>query len=210
MGDLGKNGPLQRSLVEVKMPEAGPVVFPAYSETSVSVRAAELAKTVTTDHRLMQEVRSALVLGAARGGKVELPDDAALRSDIARAVLFGTRSTVRDGRVLLIPAQPWKASTTRQDAPLTTEHPAAGGTDADLEADTDSTEDDEQDENSTTDAPADGHPSGEDGEQAEGRSSGENDAPADDGHPSGATTQADRQRAARLAYVTRNRVGKKY
>lgn len=34
----GERGPLQRTLKEVKISEAGPVVWPAYQETSVSVR----------------------------------------------------------------------------------------------------------------------------------------------------------------------------
>jgi len=33
-----KNGPLQRTLKELKVPELGPVVFPAYAGTSVAVR----------------------------------------------------------------------------------------------------------------------------------------------------------------------------
>jgi HK97 family phage prohead protease len=36
-----KRGPLQRTIKEVKLMEAGPVVFPAYSQTSVGVRSAE-------------------------------------------------------------------------------------------------------------------------------------------------------------------------
>lgn len=40
----GKRGPLQRTLLEVKISEAGPVVWPAYQETSLSVRS-----TVTID-----------------------------------------------------------------------------------------------------------------------------------------------------------------
>ncbi|MFD8117088.1 phage major capsid protein [Streptomyces microflavus] len=36
--DAGERGPLQRTIKEVKLFEAGPVVFPAYPETSVGVR----------------------------------------------------------------------------------------------------------------------------------------------------------------------------
>lgn len=36
-----KRGPLQRTIKEVKMTEAGPVVFPAYTQTTVGVRSAE-------------------------------------------------------------------------------------------------------------------------------------------------------------------------
>ena len=41
----GERGPLQRTLKEVKISEAGPVVWPAYQQTSVGVR----SKTVTID-----------------------------------------------------------------------------------------------------------------------------------------------------------------
>lgn len=41
----GSRGPLQRTLREVKISEAGPVVWPAYQQTSVGVR----SKTVTID-----------------------------------------------------------------------------------------------------------------------------------------------------------------
>lgn len=37
-GDPSKKGPLQRTIKEVKLMEAGPVVFPAYPETTVGVR----------------------------------------------------------------------------------------------------------------------------------------------------------------------------
>lgn len=38
--DAGDRGPLNRELIEVRMPECGPVVFPAYQGTDVSVRSA--------------------------------------------------------------------------------------------------------------------------------------------------------------------------
>lgn len=41
----GDRGPLQRTLKEVKISEAGPVVWPAYAETSVGVR----SRTITID-----------------------------------------------------------------------------------------------------------------------------------------------------------------
>lgn len=39
--DAKKRGPLQRTIKEVKLMEAGPVVFPAYTQTSVGMRSAE-------------------------------------------------------------------------------------------------------------------------------------------------------------------------
>lgn len=44
--DPGKRGPLKRTIREVQLFEAGPVVFPAYAETSVGVR------SLTDDERL--------------------------------------------------------------------------------------------------------------------------------------------------------------
>lgn len=43
--DAGDRGPLQRTITEIKLFEAGPVVFPAYSSTSVGVR------SLTTEER---------------------------------------------------------------------------------------------------------------------------------------------------------------
>jgi HK97 family phage prohead protease len=48
-----KRGPLQRTIKEVKLMEAGPVVFPAYPQTSVGVR--------SNDENLTDEQRQALV-----------------------------------------------------------------------------------------------------------------------------------------------------
>lgn len=86
----GDRGPLERTLVELKVPEAGPVVFPAYAGTSVSVRAAGIADEVRTDGELRRGVLAALAAG--RGPTDGLPQDPELRREVARAVLFPTRS----------------------------------------------------------------------------------------------------------------------
>lgn len=51
---------LQRTLREVKCPELGPVVFPAYPDTSVSVRSRELA-SLFTDPQVRDELARILV-----------------------------------------------------------------------------------------------------------------------------------------------------
>jgi HK97 family phage prohead protease len=83
--DPGDRGPLERTLIELKMPELGPVVFPAYVGTSVSVRAAGIAATIQQDDELRREVRAALARARVSH---EAPDDPALRREVARAVLF--------------------------------------------------------------------------------------------------------------------------
>jgi len=88
--DPGDRGPLERTLIELKMPELGPVVFPAYVGTSVSVRAAGIAETIQRDDQLRREVRAALA--SARTSHDAPPEDPALRREVARAVLFPTTS----------------------------------------------------------------------------------------------------------------------
>lgn len=88
--DPGDRGPLERTLIELKMPELGPVVFPAYVGTSVSVRAAGIADTIQRDDELRREVRAALA--SSRTSHDAPPEDPALRREVARAVLFPTTS----------------------------------------------------------------------------------------------------------------------
>ena len=56
----GERGPLQRTLKEVKITEAGPVVWPAYAETSVGVRS-----TVTIDLGRLSDPRERKALAEA-------------------------------------------------------------------------------------------------------------------------------------------------
>lgn len=156
----GERGPLERTLIELKVPELGPVVFPAYEGTSVGVRAAGIAADIRDDGQLRHQVRSALAAGqvATEQRDTDVPDDPGLRREIARAVLFPEISV---------------------DAPPVG-HPSAT----------------EPGRGLTTDAPPTGHPS-----------STTEDAPLAVEHPS-PTDRAARRRYARLAYVTRNGVGK--
>jgi len=130
----GDRGPLERTLIEVKVPELGPVVFPAYVGTSVSVRAAGIAETIQNDDQLRREVRSALVAGRTSH---EAPDDPELRREVARAVLFPQAPSSApleeehpdedtEARQGLTDAPPegHPSTTEEEDAPLDTEHPS--------------------------------------------------------------------------------------
>lgn len=57
-----RGGVRLRTLNEVRCPEAGPVVFPAYAETSVGVRSSEIALALL-DPDIRVEVARALLLG---------------------------------------------------------------------------------------------------------------------------------------------------
>jgi HK97 family phage prohead protease len=88
----GERGPLMRTLVEVRLHELGPVVFPAYASTSVGVRAASLAAEIRSDGELCREVRAALARQAPKPPADDL-DDPATRREVARALLFGSPQT---------------------------------------------------------------------------------------------------------------------
>lgn len=79
-------GPLQRTLLELKVAELGPVVFPAYRETTVGVRARSIADCVSASDDFARQVRSSLAR-SARTTPDDL-DDPALRGEVARALLF--------------------------------------------------------------------------------------------------------------------------
>jgi HK97 family phage prohead protease len=156
-----ERGPLERTLIELRVPELGPVVFPAYAGTSVSVRAAGMAGSILADRELRRDIQRALVADA----DAELPEDEELREEIALAVLFPERADEHEE--------------TSESAP------PEGHPDEDLERELE------------PDAPPEGHPSNS------------TDAPPAEGHPS-PPNREQRQKYARLAYVTRNGVGKRY
>lgn len=60
-----ERGPLQRTLTEVKVPELGPVTWPAYQETSVSVRSREIAAAILGDYEATHAVRADLARAAS-------------------------------------------------------------------------------------------------------------------------------------------------
>ncbi|MFB7597254.1 HK97 family phage prohead protease [Streptomyces sp. NPDC056160] len=129
----GDRGPLQRELIELKCRELGPVVFPAYGGTSVSVRARDMAAGLTSNDQLTQQIRASLARDAATAAP-QVPDDPQLRREVAAALLY-------------------QQTQTREAAPLPDEHPAPART-------TGAPATDGHPPTPHTDAPpADGHPS---------------------------------------------------
>lgn len=120
----GDDDPLVRTLTEVRMQELGPVVFPAYKETSVSVRADGGAAIIRTDEDMRRKVRQSLATGK---GNAPFPDPK-LREEIARALLFDAPVTTGDEVKRDAPADdshPSNESRNENDAPLPTdEHPS--------------------------------------------------------------------------------------
>jgi HK97 family phage prohead protease len=138
----GDRGPLQRELIELKCRELGPVVFPAYAGTSVSVRARDVADGLAQDDEMTRRIRHSLARDAAAPS---VPDDPELRREVATALLYHRPalpvlpSDQRPPHPAAPPAPGHPAPTRSTGAPLTPEHPPAP---------------------ITTDAPpADGHPS---------------------------------------------------
>jgi uncharacterized protein len=81
----GDRGPLQRELIELKCRELGPVVFPAYTGTSVSVRARDVANGLAHDDEMTRRIRHSLARDAAAPS---VPDDPELRREVATALLY--------------------------------------------------------------------------------------------------------------------------
>lgn len=127
--DPGERGPLQRTLKEVKIAEAGPVVWPAYEATTVGVRARDMASAIGHDEQLRRQVQRALALDTDPGEDIADPE---LRSEVARALLFPSIQT-SDAP----PEQRHSPDPVTEPAPAPPTHPG-NGTDA---------------------PPADGHPS---------------------------------------------------
>ncbi|WP_412079039.1 HK97 family phage prohead protease [Streptomyces xanthophaeus] len=137
----GDRGPLQREIIEVRCRELGPVVFPAYAGTEVSVRAQSLADELIQSADSARQIRQSLARSTAAH---EPPADPAVRREVAAALLFPTSTPPASiDRSLAAPPTGHPApGTTDQGAPLEREHPPTP---------------------STTDAPPlDGHPSSPD------------------------------------------------
>jgi HK97 family phage prohead protease len=83
----GDRGPLRRELIELKCRELGPVVFPAYAGTSVSVRAREMAAGLSGDGETQRRIRQSLARDAA---VPQIPDDPQLQREVATTLLFHT------------------------------------------------------------------------------------------------------------------------
>ncbi|MER7953847.1 HK97 family phage prohead protease [Streptomyces sp. NPDC096030] len=136
----GDRGPLRRELIELKCRELGPVVFPAYAGTAVSVRSAGLATELVRSDDMARQIRQSLARDAA---VPQVPDDPELRREVATALLFpNVSSGPAEQRAAGEAAPPDRHpadQTTTHGAPLEREHPPIS---------------------STADAPpSDGHPS---------------------------------------------------
>ncbi|MGW7435705.1 HK97 family phage prohead protease [Streptomyces sp. NPDC054849] len=135
----GDRGPLQREIIEVRCRELGPVVFPAYAGTEVSVRARGMADELAHDGQATRQIRQSLARDAAAPS---VPEDPELRREVAASLLFGDKTTPE--RIEVVYRTPPLVVDVRsldlpEGAPLAPEHPPAP---------------------SSTDAPpADGHPS---------------------------------------------------
>ncbi|MFF2009166.1 HK97 family phage prohead protease [Streptomyces sp. NPDC058195] len=119
----GDRGPLQRELIEVRMRELGPVVFPAYGGTSVSVRARDMADGLTRDGEMTRRIRASLARDAATTAQV--PDDPELRREVAAALLYPTTDQGPAAVRSLAPSAPLAPG--HPDADRTTDAPPADG-----------------------------------------------------------------------------------
>lgn len=124
----GNRGPLQREIIEVRCRELGPVVFPAYAGTEVSVRARGMANELAHDGQAARQIRQSLARDAAAP---TVPDDPELRREVAASLLFGTPAEAARGEYLESAAAAARAARhaatelPTEGAPLATEHPPA-------------------------------------------------------------------------------------
>lgn len=127
-GDGGERGPLVRTLIELRVPELGPVVFPAYEGTSVGVRARTVADSIDGDDRLTREIRRALAADVSDLPERvvdELPNDPELRGEVARAVLFRTTPETSEAELPVDDEQPSEERTTEDSTTRSTDAPPA-------------------------------------------------------------------------------------
>lgn len=149
----GERGPLERTLIELRVHELGPVVWPAYDETSVGVRARDMAAEISESESLRRKVRESL---AHTNATLADLDDPAFRREVATAVLMEPPAGAPGDRARLdgapVRGDSPNTRTSRDDAPPEPGHPSPS--------------------TDPTDAPPDqGHPSTD------------TDAPPDTGHP---------------------------
>ncbi|MDH6435604.1 HK97 family phage prohead protease [Streptomyces sp. SAI-144] len=159
----GDRGPLQREIIELKCRELGPVVFPAYADTSVSVRARDVADGLVHDDEMTRRIRNSLARDAAAPS---VPDDPELRREVATALLYQRAREPLEGRQIVVDLRGVdedpeaiaravrEAIRSTKAAPVLKDHPAPNrSTGAPLTPE-------HPPSPSTTDAPpADGHPS---------------------------------------------------
>lgn len=117
----GDRGPLRRELTELRLHELGPVVFPAYPQTSVGVRAREVASALRETPNLVRSVRQSLATDSGRLFET-LGDDEDLRRQVASVVLWGAAAPQGQREKVEPPVE--DTQPTRNDAPLPNEHPS--------------------------------------------------------------------------------------
>lgn len=123
-------GPLQRTLIEVRVPELGPVVFPAYQETSVDVRARSIASMIRDDEELKRIIRGLLAEGVKAQTEPDddptHPDlsDPELRRDVARVLLFDETPERSDDAPPEDEGHPSTEEDRSDDAPPADGHPS--------------------------------------------------------------------------------------
>ena len=83
---VADDGVAERTLREVKLPELGPVVFPAYEKTSVSVRSREIL-TSLEDPETRAELARALLIGTPLGAATAEPRKHSTRTKTQRRAL---------------------------------------------------------------------------------------------------------------------------
>jgi uncharacterized protein len=84
----GDRGPLERTIIEVRLLEAGPVAWPAYEGTSVGVRARELAGELMGDEDRIRALRRSLAASTPADLGRDIAEDGIDPHEVAVAVLL--------------------------------------------------------------------------------------------------------------------------
>lgn len=66
---------VMRTLRELKVPELGPVVFPAYPDTSASVRSREMITVIRSEPDMVLQIRNGIARAMGEDSVEEVPDD---------------------------------------------------------------------------------------------------------------------------------------
>lgn len=64
-----------RTLRELKVPELGPVVFPAYPDTTAAVRGREVINLIQRDEGMVLQIRNSIARAMGEPGSADVPDD---------------------------------------------------------------------------------------------------------------------------------------
>lgn len=105
--------PLLRTITELRMVELGPVVFPAYPQTSVSVRAQGLAQKIRNDASKRRAVLRSITGADEEATPFDRDTPTDLVTEVASVLLFGDRQDAPTEEV---------TRSTEHDTPLHDEH----------------------------------------------------------------------------------------